>query len=216
MLRADLLARPRPLEPNNVFQRLAPSVFPRAQTVDRQKTIIGKNDTTLLVVHGDAIAELVKHPQRLLGRRAHPLRQGRVLLARQVEQNGLHRREVLPHAHPVAIGLGHAGHAQLAAPVRKKVSTYLLSMPLDTVLNVTLYQGLWFCWQAHTVKTPQVLPVVLPGMDVVCVFWKEAQEMLVPQHRPILRVKNAHTYRQGIQQRSGERVVRHGARGSRM
>ena len=204
------------MEPNNVFQRLAPGVFLRAQTVDRQKTIIGKNDTTLLVVDGHAIAELVKHPQRLLARRAHPLRLGRVLLARQVQQNGLHRREVLPHAHPVAIGLRHAGHAQLAAPVRKKVSTYLLSMPFDAVLNVALYRGLRFCWQAHAVKTPQVLLVGLPGMDVVCVFWKEAQEMLVPQHRPVLRVKNAHTYRQRIQQRSGERVVRHGARGSRM
>ena len=44
----------------------------RAQTVDRQKTIIGKNDTTLLAVDGHAIAELVKHPQRLLARRAPP------------------------------------------------------------------------------------------------------------------------------------------------
>ena len=106
----------------------------------------------------------------------------------------------MPHTHPVAIGLGHAGHAQLAAPVRKKVSTYLLPMPFDAVLNVALYRGLRFCWQAHAVKTPQVLLVGLPGMDVVCMLWKEAQEMLVPQHRPILRVKNAHTYRQGIQQ----------------
>ena len=75
-LGADLLPRTRPVEPNNVFQRLAPGVLLRAQTVDRQKTIIGKNDTTLLVVDGNAIAELVKHPQRLLGRRAHPLWQG--------------------------------------------------------------------------------------------------------------------------------------------
>lgn len=74
---------------------------------------------------GHAIAELVEHPQRLLARRAYPLRQGRVLLARQVQQNGLHRREFLPHAHPVAIGLAHAGHAQLAAPVCEHVSTYL-------------------------------------------------------------------------------------------
>ena len=73
-------------------------------------------------------------------------------------------------------------------------------MPFDAVLNVALYRGLWFCWQAHAVEAPQVLLVGLPGMDVVCVFWKEAQEMLVPEHCPVLRVKNAHTYRQGIQQ----------------
>lgn len=66
-------------------------------------------------------------------------------------------------------------------------------MPFDAVLNIAFYRGLRFCWQAHTVKTPQVLLVGLPGMDVVCVFWKEAQEMLVPQHRPVLRVKNAQT-----------------------
>ncbi len=73
-------------------------------------------------------------------------------------------------------------------------------MPFDAVLNIAVYRGLRFCWQAHTVKTPQVLLVGLPGMDVVCVFWKEAQEMLAPQHRPVLRVKNAHTYGQRIQQ----------------
>ena len=42
-----------------------------------------------------------------------------------------------------------AGHAQLAAPVCKHVSTYLLSVPFDAVLNVAFYRGLRFCWQAH-------------------------------------------------------------------